>query len=360
MFRANNAALFQGANQDIISIRQAELQYYISVYQSFATQAALIGGFTYGVLQNTTRGVEWVLDLDFFYGLFATLTILTAVHVILCCLFLQVYGPGLSLYGPTGSMIKATEVLRKEQPMVVWSFVIMILFFVCSTVVLFWTVMDYLGAIICSAVLAVGVRYWWYYNRRIYDQLSWNGNEGNYGRPSEDESPADRLARQQQASGSSPFHQRDIELGNTNSSVMQGSASSSQAVLIEGYLTRKVLGASGKWERRYFVLTSKGSLLAMKDRKEWRDEAKSSLKERPIDLSDFTIVFSFEITPSSISYTNYPNDVKELCTQPEKKFFFYLQSKEKSESLVRKILFMSDTEEEIIMWKNTFLSLNIV
>lgn len=357
MLKANNEALFQGTNQTIISIRQAELQYYVSVYQSFATQAALIGGFTYGVLQGTSSGSEWIPDLDFFYGLCATLTIIAAVHIILCCLFLQVYGPGLSLYGQTGSMVKATEVLRREQPMIVRSFILMIAFFVCSTVALFWTVMDDLGAIICSVALLIAVRYWWMYSHRIYAQLAWNPTDDHYSRASEDEDPISKMMRAQTAPSLSPLHNQ-IEL-----STKTGTSNNNDLVM-EGFLTRKIVSTPGsKWDRKYFVLTYHGKLMIFKDRKEYREGGKKSLgKERAIDLEEFQIIFDFPLSSSSSDLVGYPTEVKELLVQSEKKFFFYLASREEDfeteeiRRVPRKYVFTTDTQEELTLWKTAMIS----
>jgi hypothetical protein len=332
MLRANNEALFQNTNFNVVSIRQQEIAYYVSVYQSFATQAALIGGFTYGVLQNATKGPNWVPDLDFFYGITASVTILCSIHVILCCLFLQVYGPGLSLYGKAGSMARACDVLRKEQPMVIKSFLLMLLFFSASTVALFWTVLDYLAATVCSTALVFAVRYWWIYSHRIYAQLSWEydttdsmaageGRDtlGDFLSKEINENPLSRLQREHQLKHPTHSSHNDVELGgmkgtspsSSSSKISSVDDSKSQlsahdilharpvdfttantSILLEGYLTRRFLSSSSskrsslaslvspsssgsiqatKPERRYYLLLSNGYLLSYKDRKDYRD-----------------------------------------------------------------------------------------
>jgi hypothetical protein len=63
MQRAQAGALLQATNQAILQIRQAELNYYVSFYLTFATQAALIGGFVYsGLTQIAFKNVRSLLN----------------------------------------------------------------------------------------------------------------------------------------------------------------------------------------------------------------------------------------------------------------------------------------------------------
>jgi hypothetical protein len=417
MQKANNEALFQNTNFNIVGIRQQEIAYYVSVYQSFATQAALIGGFTYGVLQNATKGPNWVPDLDFAYGITAAVTILCAIHVILCCLFLQVYGPGLSLYGKAGSMARACEVLRKEQPMVIKSFILMLVFFSASTVALFWTVLDYLGATICSAALVFAVRYWWIYSHRIYAQLSWQydftdsttgeGRDtlGDFLAKDVNENPLSKLQREHQLKH--PDHSpHDVELGGmkgtsgTSSKVSSSDDSHSQlsahdilharpadfsmvntSILLEGYLTRRFLSSSSKrsslsalvssscmqstkLERRYYILLSNGYLLSYKDRKEYRENyppksSSSSKGERPVELADYHIYIDLLKCPKS--------EIKDYINQQKIGFSLVLCDRHEEESTggggnskTRYVLLSCDTEDELNLWKNNLQKVTIV
>jgi len=110
MNRANQSALFQQTNIGLLEIRQLELTYYINLNIAFGTQAALIGGFTYGVFtQNqfneeedyseTFQSVYWVTSAG---------TIAASVHVIITTMLLQVLGPGLALHGPVGETTNKT------------------------------------------------------------------------------------------------------------------------------------------------------------------------------------------------------------------------------------------------------------
>ena len=50
MLKAEQSALVQEANQQLIAIRQAELDYFQNFYGIFGTQSALIAGFVVSAL----------------------------------------------------------------------------------------------------------------------------------------------------------------------------------------------------------------------------------------------------------------------------------------------------------------------
>eukprot|EP00601_Ochromonadales_sp_CCMP2298_P033156 CAMPEP_0173353994 /NCGR_PEP_ID=MMETSP1144-20121109/16934_1 /TAXON_ID=483371 /ORGANISM="non described non described, Strain CCMP2298" /LENGTH=244 /DNA_ID=CAMNT_0014302485 /DNA_START=173 /DNA_END=904 /DNA_ORIENTATION=+ len=177
MNRANQQALFQATNQGLLHIRQSEINYYQSLNVAFGTQAALIGGFTYGIFtQNPVNdelgySVEGILDV---YWTVSSLTIALSVHVVLCTMLMQVLGPGLALNGPIGSVARATEGMRIEQKQIIVSFVAMMLTFAVSTVLSFWVVMSFAGALSSTACFVVASYYWWKYCERIWLRFYWD------------------------------------------------------------------------------------------------------------------------------------------------------------------------------------------
>lgn len=196
MYRAKNQALFLETNVEIAEIREIEIEYYTGVYKTFAQQAALIGGFTFAMLREIKGDHRWLPDLDSWYAVFSTITILCAVHIVLCSLYLQVYAPGLAIYGKVGSMTRTCEVLKKEEPMIMKSFCVMIFFFVFTTAALFWEALDYIGAILCTFGLIFAMSYWYKFLYRIYAQLSFPGDPvfSDLVRPSRDSiSPIEKL-----------------------------------------------------------------------------------------------------------------------------------------------------------------------
>lgn len=144
MNRANQLALFQATNQGLLNIRQQELNYYINLNIAFGTQAALIGGFTYGVFTQNQKNEDYDYAYIFqdIYWITSAGTIAASVHVIITTMLLQVLGPGLALHGPVGSVANAAEGLRREQKTVITAFIVMMILFSLSTVLSFWAVMS--------------------------------------------------------------------------------------------------------------------------------------------------------------------------------------------------------------------------
>lgn len=104
MNRANQYALFQQTNIGLLGIRQLELNYYINMNIALGTQAALIGGFTYGVFTQNQydESTDYGWLFQDIYWVVSSGTIAASVHVIVTTMLLQVLGPGLALHGPIG------------------------------------------------------------------------------------------------------------------------------------------------------------------------------------------------------------------------------------------------------------------
>jgi hypothetical protein len=175
MNRANQHALFQQTNQGLLNIRQSEINYYISLNVAFGTQAALIGGFTYGIFtQNqpneSTVYSKWFQDV---YWVTSSGTIAASVHVILTTMLLQVLGPGLALHGPIGSMARAAEGMRFEQKFITTAFIVMMLMFSISTVLSFWVVMTLEAATVATFLWMIACRYYYFYSERIVLRFYW-------------------------------------------------------------------------------------------------------------------------------------------------------------------------------------------
>lgn len=52
MYQAQTIALQQTANQQLVDIRQSELDYFTGFFSNFGTQAALLGGFVLSSYTN--------------------------------------------------------------------------------------------------------------------------------------------------------------------------------------------------------------------------------------------------------------------------------------------------------------------
>ena len=234
---------------------------------SFGTQAALIAGCTvqsYTSIQalnnaenDSMRYVYWI-STAFVMGL--------AIHTILSTMFLSVFGPGLALRGPEGSMVRAVKGMEIEQSSVLAAYVGTLISFAVMTMASFWLVMTQEAAAVSTAFLGVFAYFWWYYCLRIYNRFlfvpvnseEWSGDE---------QTPTAKLGRRQpeKQSASSWFGgQKKSKNENTNdednNKKMQliNIEKEIKNINMEGFMTKK--GASAgplgdSFKRRYFKLT---------------------------------------------------------------------------------------------------------
>lgn len=163
-------------------IRQAELDYFINLFTVFGTNAALMGGFTFGILtQNiinySSKGIK---VYKFFYFVLAAITIASCVHVMLVCMLTRVYGPGLALNGPVGSMAKAVEGMRAEQKQIATSVLVMVLSFAIGSMWLFFCVMNFFQAVVATVVFLIAMWFWYCYCERIYLRFYWKTQTNNW------------------------------------------------------------------------------------------------------------------------------------------------------------------------------------
>lgn len=181
MNQASQEALFQQTNLGLLQIRQLQINYYLTLNLNFGTQAALIGGFTFGVFTQNQKNEN---NADYFVNYFqdacwiaSSACIACCVHVIVNTMLLQVVGPGLALHGPIGSMARATDGMEKEQGQIINAFIAMMVFFALATTLSFWVVMELQSAIGSTVVFIIGARYWYYYCRRIRLRFYWDKND---------------------------------------------------------------------------------------------------------------------------------------------------------------------------------------
>lgn len=356
MLRAGQQQIFQETNVRLVELRHLEIDYYFTVNAAIGTQSVLIGGFAYGLFtKNTFNGTEYgKISLAVFY-VTSAITIFASIHVVVMSLLLQVYGPGLALHGPSGSMARAAEVMLDEQRQVMFGFILMMSFFAISTVMCFWIAMDLYSACICTAIFFIAVRQWIFYWRRVYFKLYWdrsrakrmfedvrhNDSDEPSMRPSfapnkaplnktsnanavREENTSDFTERpsmldQTRKSLANIFQRSSIvnprtsttatgpNTSDTNNPIHPQTALDPKAIVMEGYLTKKTLMqrksmVSGsitpswsQWERRYCVINGRGQLIAYKSRQEFRAKEPSSLKERPLDLEAFWIYFDANV-----------------------------------------------------------------
>jgi len=145
MLKAQQNQLAQSANIDLVNIRTAEIEYFVQFFTNFGTQCALIAGFQLSSIcqVDTSGAARWSAYL---YWISSALCICLSLHVLLCSVYSTVFGQGLALRGPTGSMVRAVDGMCAEQYEIIYIFSGNVFFLGCSTIATYYVVMDEYGA----------------------------------------------------------------------------------------------------------------------------------------------------------------------------------------------------------------------
>jgi len=155
MLQAQQRKLLQETNINIIGIRQAEMNFYTNFYSSIGAQAAIIGGFVYASMNQANipgvyafpngqisavqagifvKGDVEILDILLScFWVSSAVSMSFAIHCVLCTILLLVFGPGLALLGPVGSMAKANKGLNAEMKQVFLSYLTMVVTFAIAS-----------------------------------------------------------------------------------------------------------------------------------------------------------------------------------------------------------------------------------
>lgn len=193
MNQANQKVVVQTANMTLISIRSAEIAYFSTFFSSFGTQSALIIGFICGSISQVP-GIDNPSGCNYFwivlYWVTSAITVASAVHVLVCTIFISVFGQGLALRGPLGSMVRAVEGMVVEQQQVLYSFIITIVAFAFQAIGMYWIMMDSTSAIASTIITGIGMYGWYHYTLRIYNRFNWNQMKADY---NNEENPEDEI-----------------------------------------------------------------------------------------------------------------------------------------------------------------------
>lgn len=173
MLRANEQAFAHSTNVNLVDIRSTEIDYFCNLFSSFSTQCALTTGFCanaliqVSTLSRDLSSQPW----KYIYYFSTTLSLLCAIHVMLCSSFITVYGQGLALRGPVGSLSKALYGMHIEHYHVLTVYIICIVSFGCAMIGVYFAVMEQDSAIVCTCLTASAMYFWYKYVLRIYNRF---------------------------------------------------------------------------------------------------------------------------------------------------------------------------------------------
>ncbi len=193
MYKASHEAVIQQANIQLVGIRYAEIQYFTQFFTTFGTQCFLLAGFICGAVSQTPAfGASCAYFWQILYNISSASCIAFATMGLLISVFISVFGQGLAIRGPPGSMIKAIEGMVIEQHHAVALFVGAAISYVLQMIGMFFVMMDYWGAIASSVFVGCISIYTYNAAVRIYNRFHFPQetivNEWN-----DDKDPAEEL-----------------------------------------------------------------------------------------------------------------------------------------------------------------------
>lgn len=364
MLRAEQLALIQEANQQLLAIRRQEMDYYVATFSSFGTQAALIAGFTLGALTGLDAESFSVADgWRAVFWISTAIAMASSIHCVLTTTFANIYGPNLALRGPSGSMVRAVKGMIAEKGAIFTSFIIALIAFQAMTLATTWIVMKTYASAACTAILLVGGMYWYKYCLRIYNRfkfiepdIEWKDDERqnapvndqpiteSHALKSDISSPENstnfNAQRRKSTDKKSIFRMptRSTDTDNNMNALLvanAGGGNSSSHVWMEGYMSKesntKNILSSDSWNRRFFVL-KESELYYYKSREDFESDPSKSIKNRPISVVGYQV--------RSLS-NGHPPYIFEL--RPDR---------EGDDRRVWKL--MCDTLDEMNLWINAF------
>ena len=192
MNKAHQEKLAHEVNMTLIQIRQIEVNYFNDFFGNFGIQSGvllavllanvggLVGSNVSGA-QDDSTGMDLVAGgigskvypYLFFYG--TSVSVVVGMHIMICCILCSVFGQGLALRGPIGSMVTAVSGMVEEQRSIINFFGILCISFTVSTIGMFGCVLDETNAACCATIMTLGMYMWYHYALRIYNRFYYNG-----------------------------------------------------------------------------------------------------------------------------------------------------------------------------------------
>lgn len=181
MYQANQKAVIQSANQNLVSIRQSEIQYYAEFFTNFGTQCSLIAGILVGSISQTPQleakcHYFWVV----IYSSSFTICLCLTLHVLIATVILVLYGQGLAIRGPIGSMVKVVEGMVQEQHKIVGYFIASMVTFLGSMVGMYFIMMDEEVAYFTLIMTILSSLYTYQCALRIYNRFRWDEKKSGW------------------------------------------------------------------------------------------------------------------------------------------------------------------------------------
>lgn len=172
MLKAKQHLLYHNTNNLLLHIRQFEVDYFQNMYNTFGVLGAVVSGFAVNSIAQVvadTAPVHYVWKALFW--LWTTCAIGFSTHVMVTTALITVYGPGLALRGPIGSMKKAVDGMYYEQRLILFSTVAAIFCLSMELLTIFVIEMYIEEAWVCSIFFITAMFFWYNACLRIYNNF---------------------------------------------------------------------------------------------------------------------------------------------------------------------------------------------
>ena len=193
MLSAEHFALEHAAVQQLLGIREREVTHMTDRFNALGTQASLLAGFIVTTLTAVSVAEAKALEgIRQCFWASSALALACAMHCVICSTFAAVWGPGLALRGPQGSVSKAYWGMTRERNHIMISYVGALFFFVMQSIFAFYVIDEQTGLTVSSSVATcvlgfgtiVSAATLWRMNRRFFfldtDTLVLSGNGNNF------------------------------------------------------------------------------------------------------------------------------------------------------------------------------------
>jgi hypothetical protein len=191
MIVADKEALATELKQSSLSIQEKEINFFTSNFNSLATQSALLAGFAFsGACSSITQpplnapdpsvraalsGIETKDDhtlLAFFFYASTAISMCLNLLVVISCTFCNMWGPGLALRGPNGSMAKAVNGMDAERQEIFLFFGLGLWFLMLGLIAVAWCKAFWHNALLVTVISLVFMQLFLRYTKRIWDRFS--------------------------------------------------------------------------------------------------------------------------------------------------------------------------------------------
>jgi hypothetical protein len=166
MLSAEHYALEHRAVQSLLDLRQREVSFMTERFNSIGTQSSLIAGFVVTTMTSLDPATDEhtndtsVIEVLYVFWVTSALSLTCSVHCILNSTFVAIWGPGLALRGPSGSVSRAYFSMMKERHHIMIAYVASLVFFVLQIIMAFFIVDKKVGisgeALTSTIIMVVG------------------------------------------------------------------------------------------------------------------------------------------------------------------------------------------------------------